>query len=85
MVSIGDVYDVMTGRDTYHQPVPSQEAIAELRRVAGTQLDPQYVELFIGILERGEIGFTHTESADFEAELEIEQRIRELARPRVAA
>ena len=35
--------------------------------------------------ERDEIGFTHTESADFEAELEIEQRIRELARPRVAA
>jgi putative nucleotidyltransferase with HDIG domain len=85
MISVGDVYDVLTGRNTYRQPVRSEQAIAELRRVAGTQLDPNYVELFIGVLERSGIGFTHTEDADFEAELEIEQRIRELARPRVAA
>ena len=84
MISVGDVYDVMTARDTYRAPVSSCEAIAELRRVAGTQLDAQYVELFIEIIEGERVGFTHTEDADFEAELEIEQRIRELARPRAA-
>jgi putative nucleotidyltransferase with HDIG domain len=85
MISVGDVYDVMTARDTYRTPVSRSEAIAELRRVAGTQLDARFVELFVAILERERIGFTHAEDADFEAELAIEQRIRELAQPRVAA
>jgi putative nucleotidyltransferase with HDIG domain len=85
MISVGDVYDVMTARDTYRTPVSSAEAIAELRRVAGTQLDAHFVELFVAILERERIGFTHTADADFEAELEIEQRIHDLARPLVAA
>ena len=84
MISVGDVYDVMTSRDTYRQPVSSDEAIAELRCVAGTQLDARFVELFIGVLERDGVGFAHAEDSDFEAELAIETRIRELARPRVA-
>jgi HD-GYP domain-containing protein (c-di-GMP phosphodiesterase class II) len=82
MISVGDVYDVMTARDTYRTPVSPPEAIAELRRVAGTQLDATYVELFAGILEREQMAFAHTEEYDFEAELALEQRIRELARPR---
>jgi putative nucleotidyltransferase with HDIG domain len=85
MISVADVYDVMTGRDTYRNPVSPRDAIAELRRVAGTQLDPRFVELFVAIVEREQIGFTHAEDADFEAELEMEQHIRELARPRVPA
>jgi putative nucleotidyltransferase with HDIG domain len=84
MISIADTYDVITARDTYRPPVSSSEAIAELRRVAGQQLDARFVELFIEVLEQREIGFTHTEDADFEKELAIEERIRELARPRVA-
>ena len=32
MISIADTYDVMTGRDSYRQPVSSAEAIEELRR-----------------------------------------------------
>jgi HD-GYP domain-containing protein (c-di-GMP phosphodiesterase class II) len=72
----------MTGRDTYRKPVSREEAIAELRRVAGKQLDPELVEVFIGVLQRESVGFTHTEDADFEAELEFEERVRELAKPR---
>jgi putative nucleotidyltransferase with HDIG domain len=85
MISVADVYDVMTARDTYRNAVSTVDAIAELRKVAGTQLDELFVELFIGVLERGGMGFGHTEDADFEAELAIERSIRELARPRVAA
>jgi putative nucleotidyltransferase with HDIG domain len=84
MISVGDIYDVMTARDTYRAPVTRAEAIAELRNVAGTQLDARFVEVFVRILEREEIGFTHTEDADFEKELAIEERIRDLARPRPA-
>ena len=82
MISVADVYDVMTGRDTYRKPVPREEAIAELRRVAGQQLDAELVEVFIRVLERESVGFTHTEDSDFEAELEFEERVRELAKPR---
>ena len=85
MISVGDVYDVLTARDTYRATVSRSEAIAELRRVSGSQLDAHFVELFVAILERDEIGFAHTEDVDFEAELAIEQRIRELAQPRVPA
>ena len=85
MISVGDVYDVLTARDTYRAPVSRSEAIAELSRVSGSQLDARFVRLFVGILERDEIGFTHTEDVDFEAELAIEQHIRELAEPRVPA
>ncbi len=84
IISVADTYDVLTARDTYRPPISSSEAIAELRNVAGSQLDGGFVELFIEILERQGIGFTHTEDADFEKELALEERIRELARPQVA-
>lgn len=85
MISVADVYDVITGRDTYRVPVSRPQAIAELRRVAGGQLATRFVELFIDILQREETGFTHTEEADFETELAIELRVRELAQPRPPA
>jgi putative nucleotidyltransferase with HDIG domain len=81
MISVADVYDVMTSRGTYRTIVSQAEAVAELRRVAGTQLDAHYVELFVSLLENEQLGFVHTEDTDFEAELAIEQRIRDLARP----
>ncbi len=40
IISVADTYDVMTSRDSYRRPVSSEAALAELRRVAGTQLDP---------------------------------------------
>ena len=84
MVSVADIYDVLTARDTYRHQISRSDAIAELRRVAGSQLDGRFVELFIEILENEGLGFTHTEDADFEKELALEERIRELAKPQVA-
>jgi putative nucleotidyltransferase with HDIG domain len=77
MISIADTYDVMTGRDSYRQPVSSDEAIAELRRVSGTQLDAELVEVFIeDVLAAEGIAFRHGDDADFEAELEVERGSR---------
>ena len=84
IISVADTYDVLTARDTYRPPISDAEAISEMRNVAGHQLDGRFVELFIEILEHEGIGFTHTEDADFEKELALEERIRELARPQVA-
>src|SRR5258708_23695735 len=82
MISVADIDDVITARDTYREPISKEEAIDELRRSAGTQLDARFVEAFIGVLERRGIAFTHTEDSDFEAELAMEERVRDLASPR---
>jgi putative nucleotidyltransferase with HDIG domain len=85
IISVADTYDVMTSRDSYRRPVSSEAALAELRRVAGTQLDPQIVEVFERmILERG-VAFSHVDESDFEAELAFEKRVADYARPRLAA
>ena len=76
MISIADTYDVMTARDSYRTPVSQEAAIAELRRVSGTQLDGELVEVFIQLLCEAGVGFQHTTDADFEAELNIEARVR---------
>ena len=41
----------MVGKRCYRKAMSVPEAIAELRRVKGTQLDPELVERFIEIVE----------------------------------
>jgi putative nucleotidyltransferase with HDIG domain len=85
MISIADTYDVMTGRDSYRAPVSSEEAIAELRRVSGSQLDGELVELFVErVLGSEDVAFHHADEADFEAELEAESNAREAPPAQVA-
>ncbi len=81
IISVSDTYDVMTARDSYRTPMSSQDAIAELRRVAGAQLDARFVEVFIELLEGQDVSFQHGEAADFEKELALEARIAEAASP----
>ncbi len=83
IISVADTYDVMTARDSYRTPISSYEAIQELRRVAGKQLDERFVEAFIELLEGGDVSFRHGEEADFERELALEARIAETANPGV--
>jgi putative nucleotidyltransferase with HDIG domain len=83
IISIADTYDVMTSRDSYRQPVSRAEALAELRRVAGAQLDAHLVEVFIDLVERNVVGFRHNDNADFERELNLERRVRDYAEPRL--
>jgi putative nucleotidyltransferase with HDIG domain len=74
ILSVADVYDVMTARDSYRVPVSSLEAIDELRRVAGSQLDRRIVEVFVSLLEARDLRFRHGDDADFDAELQLERR-----------
>jgi HD-GYP domain-containing protein (c-di-GMP phosphodiesterase class II) len=69
IIAVADTYDVMTGRDTYRDPISHGEAVAELRRVAGTQLDARFVELFVETVERQHIAFAHADDRDLEVEL----------------
>jgi len=83
IISVADTYDVMTARDSYRTPTSSYEAIQELRRVSGKQLDARFVEVFIELLEDQDVSFRHGEEADFEKELSLEARIAETANPGV--
>lgn len=85
IIAVADTYDVMTARDSYRVPVSSFDAILELRRVAGKQLDARFVEVFIELLEDKDVTFRHGEDADFEKELALEARIAETASPATGA
>ena len=82
IISVADTYDVMTARDSYRKPVSSFEAIQELRRVSGTQLDGEFVEIFIQVLAGKDVRFRHGEDADFDAELGLEKRVARRTRSR---
>jgi diguanylate cyclase (GGDEF)-like protein/PAS domain S-box-containing protein len=47
ILSIVDAYDVMTNGRPYQPPLSQDEAMEEIRRCAGTQFDPNIVEIFI--------------------------------------
>jgi HD-GYP domain-containing protein (c-di-GMP phosphodiesterase class II) len=50
IIVICDAYEAMTEERPYRTPVEPAEALAELRRNAGTQFDPELVELFAQVV-----------------------------------
>jgi len=82
IVAICSTYDTMVKRETYGPPMTPEEAIAELRSIAGSQLDVELVEPFIALLERE--GPTFGQEADYRTELAFESRVSKLAQPRSA-
>ncbi|MBP3459645.1 MAG: HD domain-containing protein [Lachnospiraceae bacterium] len=55
IISAVDSHDVMVHNRPYHQAMPEEDAIKELRRCAGTQFDPHIVEVFTRLLEEEEL------------------------------
>jgi putative nucleotidyltransferase with HDIG domain len=82
LIAVADTYDVITARDSYRKPVSTPEAIRELRRVAGHQLDPEVVDAFIRLLTAGDLSFGHGDDADFEHELGFGRLVHAHALPR---
>ncbi len=82
IVAVCSTYDTMTKREAYGPPMAPAEAMAELRRIAGSQLDPDLVETFIALLER--MGPTFGQDADYKTELALETRVEKMAQPRSA-
>jgi putative nucleotidyltransferase with HDIG domain len=77
VIAVAEVYDTLTAGDTYRAPMSSFEAIRELRRVAGTQLETRYVEALTQLLSGAELGYRHADAADFDAELDMQRRLRQ--------
>ena len=50
IIALVDAYDVMTHGRPYRQAMTKEQAIQEMRRLAGEQFDPRLVEVFTGML-----------------------------------
>jgi putative nucleotidyltransferase with HDIG domain len=79
IIAVAEVYDTLTASDTYRTRISSFEALRELRRVAGSQLDARYVEVLAGLLTGEGVEYRHADAADFDVELDMERRIKEAA------
>jgi putative nucleotidyltransferase with HDIG domain len=77
LISVAEVYDTLTAGDTYRTRMSSFEALRELRRVSGTQLEGRYVEVLAELLSGEGIDYRHADAADFDSELDMERRIGE--------
>jgi two-component system cell cycle response regulator len=55
IIAVCDAFHAMTGDRPYRRRMDGPEAIAELRRGAGTQFDPDVVELFCAEYEAGHL------------------------------
>ncbi|GEM_PF-1780042 len=51
ILAVVDAYSAMTEDRVYRRALSREEAIAELKRCAGTHFDPQVVEVFLRVLE----------------------------------
>jgi putative nucleotidyltransferase with HDIG domain len=79
IVSICSTYDTMINRDAYGERMSPNEAMAELRKIGGSQLDAELVETFLTLLERK--GAAFGQDADYRTELSFERRVRAMAAP----
>jgi len=52
IIAIIDAFDVMTNGRPYKTPMTEAEALAELKRCAGTQFDPRLVRIFIDMFDK---------------------------------
>jgi hypothetical protein len=55
IVAVADVYDALISKRPYKEAWPAESAIAELRRLAGSHLDPALVAAFCELWEAGAI------------------------------
>ena len=81
IVAVAEVYDTLTAGTTYRPTMSSFQALTELRRVAGTQLDERVVEARAGVLAHRPLEGRHATGVDFDAELAFERRVAQATVP----
>jgi putative nucleotidyltransferase with HDIG domain len=55
IIAVADTFDAMTTDRPYRRALALERAVAELKRIAGTQLDARAVAAFLELIERGEV------------------------------
>jgi diguanylate cyclase (GGDEF)-like protein len=64
IIFMADSFDAMTAERPYSSAMSTADAVAELRRCAGTQFDPGLVDLFVSVLEELEPAGRNGRSAE---------------------
>lgn len=65
MLAVADTYHALTSNRPYREAKSPFEALIILRRVAGTQLDPKYVEVMAQVLKNEDLSYREGSKADF--------------------
>jgi len=68
MLSVADTYHALTSDRPYRTAKSPFEALIILRKVAGTQLDPKYVEVMAQVLKNEDLSYREGSKADFLSE-----------------
>lgn len=55
IVAVADVYDALISERPYKQAWPTEDAVREIQRIAGSHLDPHVVAAFVELWEQGVI------------------------------
>jgi putative nucleotidyltransferase with HDIG domain len=55
VIAVADTFDAMTTDRPYRRALALERAVAELQRIAGTQLDARAVEVFLDLIAQGEV------------------------------
>jgi HD-GYP domain-containing protein (c-di-GMP phosphodiesterase class II) len=74
IVAVAEVYDTLTSGE---EPASSFQAVLELRRVSGTQLDAACVEALARLLAGRDAAYRHAATADLRHELALGRRVSE--------
>jgi putative nucleotidyltransferase with HDIG domain len=51
IMALADAYDAMTTDRTYRKAMAREDALKEMRRVSGTQFDPECLKVFLDVIE----------------------------------
>ena len=57
IIGVAEAFDSMTSHATYKQAISAEEAVSRVQNAAGTQFDPQVVQVFVDLVQRREIQF----------------------------
>jgi hypothetical protein len=57
IIAVAEAFDTMTSYSGHKQAIVAPEAVSRIQNAAGSQFDPNLVQVFIDLVQRGEIQF----------------------------
>ena len=66
VIAVADTYDAMSSNRAYRQGLSPDRVVTELKRCSGVGLDTRITDLFIGLIESGEIHRYETEEPTYD-------------------